>query len=626
MLSDMTRRLAAPLALLLASALPGAAAAQNPPAFDLVGPSLRATVTRGAETLPLAEVPNLLPGDRLSVAAELPADQSARYILVVVFLRGATNPPPEEWLLRAETWRPKGRTVSAVVPQGAAQVMVFLVPETGGAFKAVRGAVLGRPGAFVRASQELNQARLDRARLDAFLAGLQPRGPADRGRAARVSGQLARSLAVRFDEKCLTRQPEFQAACLSQGAGTTVLADGHSSSVAEALAGAPTDLAYQISATPQGGYGYYSSYIGVVRDLARILGAFQSAQLQFIPALSVERGNSTALLLNTVPSFRRPQSVLVAALPPVQPAQLPPLAPGEAGAALCAAKPGLVLPVEGAPLVFGTRYARQMRLRVPLADGRTAELPVEADAERGGYVPAPDALAGLAVADGTDAVLHGRWGFQPFEGPRYRLVSPAGRRWRVADGQSLVTGRDTPLELRGGAGPCVSGVTAEVGGAAESAGWEVRGADAVQLTVPLADADPGPVTLTVAGWGGAEPQQLIVQAYAEVPRIAGLTVHAGDRDAVLTGARLDQVTGLDLGGIPFRPGALERAGKGDRLPMITDTAGVGVLRAGEMRQARALLADGRSVSFRVTVLPPRPVAPPPAEPAPVPVQAPIPTR
>jgi len=608
-MSRLQARVAAALLALAPPTLAAApAAAQSSPNFDLVGPSLRATVTRDGQMLPLAEVPNLLPGDRLSIAADLPRDQSARYLLVVMFLRGATNPPPEAWMLHAETWKPARRTISADVPEGAEQAVIFMVPETGGALKAVRQAVQGRPGAFVRASQDLNQARLDRARLDAFLAGLKPRSSADRDRVARVSAQLGRSLAVRFDPACLTRQPEFQAACLGQTTSTTVLTDGHSQSVAEALAGAPTDLAYRISATPEGGLGYYSAYIGVVRDLARMLGAFQSAQLQFIPALSVERGNATTLLLNTVPSFRKPQSVLVAALPPVAAPQLPPLVAGEGGAALCSARPDLVLPVEGAPLVFGTRYLRRPVLHLRMADGREMDLPLGIDADRGGFVPLPGAMAGLNLnGQGAEGVLRGFWGFKPFDGPRFRLVSPVGRAWRVNDDASLVVGRETPLELRGGAGPCVSEVSAEVGAATEAVGFEGRGADVLALKVPLADAVPGPVTLTVRSFGAAEPQMLTVQAYAEVARIAGLAIRAGERDAVLTGRRLDQVTELELGGIPFRPAGLERAAAGDRLTLVTDAAGVGALRPGEVRQARAALADGRTVGFRVTVLPPRPV-------------------
>ena len=39
---------------------------------------LEVHVTRGLRTLPIAEVPNLAPGDNLWIKAELPATQSAR--------------------------------------------------------------------------------------------------------------------------------------------------------------------------------------------------------------------------------------------------------------------------------------------------------------------------------------------------------------------------------------------------------------------------------------------------------------------------------------------------------------------------------------------------------------------
>ena len=50
-------------------------------------------------------------------------------------------------------------------------------------------------------------------------------------------------------------------------------------------------------------------------------------------------------------------SVLLAALPAVGPPQAPALHPVDAKGAYCATKPGLVLPVDGAPLAFSTAYA-----------------------------------------------------------------------------------------------------------------------------------------------------------------------------------------------------------------------------------------------------------------------------
>src|SRR6202522_463820 len=162
------------LALILATFLAATAQAGAEP-FDLAGPTLEVSITRGAKTLPASEVPNLLTGDRLWIKADLPATQSAHYLMVAAFLSGSTNPPPESWFFPCKTWTGKcghdGLTVT--VPEGAQQVLVFLAPETGGDFKTLMSAVRGRPGAFVRTSQDLNQAALDRSRLQSYLAAIR---------------------------------------------------------------------------------------------------------------------------------------------------------------------------------------------------------------------------------------------------------------------------------------------------------------------------------------------------------------------------------------------------------------------------------------------------------------------
>src|SRR5579862_8343457 len=129
----------------------------------LGGPTIEVKVSRGSATLPIAEVPNLAVGDRLWIKPDLPSTQSARYLLVAVFLRGSTNPPPPEWFVRCEAWtKPCAQQgLSITVPPGAQQLLLFLAPHTAGDFKTLRSAVRGRPGAFVRASQDLNQATLD---------------------------------------------------------------------------------------------------------------------------------------------------------------------------------------------------------------------------------------------------------------------------------------------------------------------------------------------------------------------------------------------------------------------------------------------------------------------------------
>ena len=571
-------------------------------AFDLSGPSLRATVTHAGVTLPLSKVPNLTAGDRVRIAAELPTDQSARYHLVLVFLRGATNPPPKGWLFDAETWKPKKATLDVAVPAGAQQALALLVPDVGGAVDAVFKAVREKPGAFVRASQELNQAMLDRARLEAFLDHVR-RGEA-LGRTATVSPQLAQSLAVKLDADCLLRQPDTQAACLTQGSNAMVLADSQTSSIAQTLAGAPADIALQLSATPQGGFGYYSPYIGVVRDLARILGAFQSAQLQFIPALSVQQGAATKLLLNTAPSFRKPQSVLVAALPTVAEPSLPPLK-SKAEGGICISRPGLVLPVGGAPLVFATDYARQVALSVPLKTGRTLDFPLLADPARGGYALSEEQIS----AAGMDAVMtgtvHGLWGFQPFQSAQFRLEAPVSP-WRVIGDASLVAGRDGGLLLGGGAASCVSDVAMQRGTQVRPVEWAAEPDGGVSVKVPLAGVAAGPFTILVRHFGVEQPQRFDLRAFAEASSIASFGIQAGDSEGVLTGTRLDQVASIDIGGVTFRPGELRRVNGKDELVMAGDPSGVAALRAGETRAVEATLSDGRVLRSRASIGAPRP--------------------
>jgi len=59
------------------------------------------------------------------------------------------------------------------VPEEAEQALILLAPETGGAFSTIRTAVRGKPGAFVRASQDLQQASLERSRLEEYLDTLR---------------------------------------------------------------------------------------------------------------------------------------------------------------------------------------------------------------------------------------------------------------------------------------------------------------------------------------------------------------------------------------------------------------------------------------------------------------------
>ena len=594
-------------ALALAMLAPASLGAAEPAPFEMPGPALDILVMRGDQSLPIAQVPSLSEGDRLSVEADLPTDQGARFILVSAFLRGATNPPPKDWVQFAETWKKKDKDKALVltVPKGARQMVLFLVPDTGGAEGVLSDAVRGKPGEFVRATQDLNQASLDRSRLDAFMVAIKAQENSHPEYLRSVAPTLARSLSIKLNEDCLSKVVEMQASCLLDNRESLVLADVHSSSLAETLTGAPTDLAMQLASTREAGYGFYSPYIGVVRDIAKIFGAFSSPQFDYLPTLSVRKPEGMSLLLNAAPSFQKPKSVMVVAMPAIE-ADSPPRLRRVGDAPVCVARAGTVLPVEGAPLIFSTTYARDVKLALKAASGETVEVPVEARADRGGYVLTGTGLP-PAFKGSVEGHLYGRWGFDRFEGPDFMLQMPDGGAWSVeGDAAALVVGRDNGLVLKGGAPACVESVMMRQGdGAPRPVEWKVQGRDALALTVPLADRKPGALSIEVKYQGVAQPAAVAVRSYAQASRLDGLLIHAGDKAALLSGQRLDQVESVDVGGLILRPDGLIRDGSVDRLRLVAQgDSGAG--EAGSEANARIRLRDGRTVNLAVTVAAARP--------------------
>jgi len=603
-------RLAALAAFLLPSASPPVQAGAAP--FDLPGPNLQVTVGRGRETLPIAEVPNLAAGDRLWVRADLPPTQSQRYLLVIAFLRGATNPPPRDWFQVCQTWK-RGcaqNGLKMTVPEGAGQVLVFLAPKTSGDFRTLMGAVQGRPGAFVRTSQDLNQATLDSSRLDAYLRAVHALDETSPGTLKEVAPLLGRSLAIKVNASCLDRIPELQASCLMQGQDALILNDGHSTSIVEALTSGPaSDLAMEASYTPQLSYGYYSPYIASVLDIARIFGSFTTAQYQYIPALATQRGEVVALTLNTPPSFHDPKSVLVTALPAVEAPQPPPLHAVDPKEIYCARKSSLVLPVEGAPLVFSTGYAHDLHLALTGSDGKTIDLPATADAQQGGFVVDTSGVGARTLGNIVQGSLKGYWGFEPFAGPAFRLVNARAESWRLAaDESAAIVGREDTIHLQASSVSCIDRIMVrDPAGKELAAEWKAVRPDEVEVKLPLQAAQPGQLTLLVKQYGAAPPQPVALQAFAEAAHLDSFTLHAGDNQGVLTGARLDEVSGLAVAGVAFTPGALASSQGVDQLTMTAqDAAAIAALKPGDAGLAKVRLKDGRVLDLEALIAAPRP--------------------
>ena len=589
-------------------AMAGAALADTA-AFDLIGPKVEVRVEREGKTLPISEVPSLQSGDRLWVHPDLPDDQSVHYLMVVVFLRGVTNPPPDTWFTAVEAWsRPvheEGTYV--IVPDGAEEALILLAPETGGAFSTLRSAVRGKPGAFVRAAQDLEQASLDRARLEKYLEVVRENASADPEQLKARTTLLAHSLNIRLEQQCFDKPSAQQVPCLTQNTDQLVLDDAHSQSMVSTLtSGTSSDLLAQISSTPTAKGGYYSPYVGAIVDVVRILGSTHTAQYQYIPALALPKQDQLNLRLNNPPSFRNPKSVLVIGLPAIHPAPPTTLRAMSPAQVFCAGKPELVLPVDGAPLVFATELGHNFVLHVEPKVGPALDLPAEPDAASGGFLVKTEAMQGVA-ADGEEVsgILRGDWGFKPWEGPRFRMRTSHTAQWIVAskDASALIVGREDTLHLQSADTCCVSEVLLrDEQGKHLDAQWKITKPDELEVRVPLKESPAGSLTMTVRKFGLRDADEIRLHTYAEAGRLDGFAIHAGDPEGVLKGTRLDQVTELEAGALSFKPKSLSRANQQDELVLVSeDPAASALLQPEQEIVLHATLKDGRVLDLNSTV-------------------------
>jgi len=590
--------------VLLAAASVGLHAQGNTAPFDLNGPRIDMRVTRGGKTLPIANVPNLQPGDKVWVHPDLPASQSAHYLLVVAFLRGATNPPPENWFLKEETWQKKvaNEGIHFTVPADAQQTMLFLAPETGGDFKTLRNAVRGRPGSFVRASQDLNQASLDRGRVQTYLNSVRETSETDPHALEATSKLLARSLTLKVKQDCFDMPSTEQEQCLTQNSDSLVMSDGHESMVSALTNGPGSDLATQLSYSPTAGAGYYSAYVGAVIDVAKLLEGLHTAEYQYIPALTFPKGDALELKLNNPPSFHNPKSVIVVALPAVETAQLPPLHAIDPKEVSCLQGPSVVLPVEGAPLVYSTSLAHSLALHVEGKSGKSIDLPVRAVAAKGGLVVDASAVSDAKLDPHVVGKIVGMWGFDRLDGPSFNLNVPHPTTWRLdkADANSLVVGREDEVRLHGNGAACVAEIQLR-----DSTGMETKAEfkmvkpDELEVKVPMTNAATGDAGLLVRQRGLESPDQVAIQAYAQAGHLDALEFHAGDSTASLVGTRLDEVASVEVKDVQFKPGNLTHSGNKDTLTLTAvDPKAAAALPVNLRTTAHVLLKDGRAMELQ----------------------------
>jgi len=625
----------------------------DPARFDLTGPKIDVHVTRAGKTLPIAEVPNLQPGDKLWLHPDLPPTQSVHYLLVAAFLRGTTNPPPDNWFFNIQTWNKKVREegVTITVPEEAQQVILFLAPETGGDFSTLRSAVRGRPGVFVRASQDLIEAGFEQARIETYLASIRRVPPYDPKALAEHSDLLARTLNLKPNGDCFKRPADMQSTCLTQAGNQTLLDDGHGQTVVAMLSsGTNSDFINQASYTQMAGAGLYSAYVGAIVDLVRIMSGLHTAKYQYIPAISFPENESLNLRLNTPPSFNDPKSVIVIGLPAIQAAVPPPLRPTDPNDITCLLKPAVVLAVDGAPLVFSTAFAHDLVLHLD-GPGAGSEVPVVPDAFRGGLVlghvparkplpldadstespsasgshPAITASPEPAPANITNTItgtISGFWGFDPFKGPTLRLQDSPGKDWRLADGDVLIAGRENHLALSSTGTACIDRITLETaaGKQVETQWRQAAQPASVDVSTSLRSFNPGSFHLVIHQFGEAEDDTVATKTYSEPATLKTLELHAGDTTADLTGTSLDQVQQLTIDTLIFAPAPPSTPSNQDTAsptpaPSNPDTnlrltlppnSQAPKLRVGEHLTASFSLKDGRTLTLPVTVSPARP--------------------
>jgi hypothetical protein len=598
------------ISVLICVSFVGLAAHSQNLGFDLVGPPVDVKVERAGKTLPIAEIPDLQPGDRLWLHPDFPDTQSVHYLLVVAFLRGTTNPPPDNWFTKAETWDKSVRQegIYVTVPKEAQQALVFLAPQATGDFSSLRAAVRGRPGAFVRSSQDLQQASYDRARIELYVNAVKSIAENNPKELQQRSASLAHDLKIKLDQKCFDKPIEQQYSCLTSNPEQLILDDTNSQSMlARVSNGATADLMNQISYSRLAGGGAYSAYIGAIIDFGRIMGSLHTAQYQYIPALALSRGDSLSLRLNNPPSFRKPQSVIVVALPPVQPSSPPKVRAVEKAGDQCLANPSLVLPIEGPPLLWATHYAHDMSLRVQDRAGHVVELPLSADASRSGFtIDEAHADWGDFQSELTGAV-HGLWGFEPFQGPQFRLRTARTQNWSVVsdDKSALIVGREDLLHIDGQSAACVNTVNLVEGGDKTTPlTWRTTGPHTLEIKVPLQQRKPGDLKIAIHQHGLATPDSVNASSYEEAAQFDAFDVNAGDSTGTLRGKRLDEVQRLELDGVRFAANQLSRHSDHDELTLKT-TSPTDDLPPGQ-EQATVVLKDGRDFQLHATVMPPRP--------------------
>jgi hypothetical protein len=302
---------------------------------------------------------------------------------------------------------------------------------------------------------------------------------------------------------------------------------------------------------------------------------------------------------------------LVVALPAVEAAQLPPLRSVNPEQVFCLEKLPLVLPMDGAPLVFSTEIAHDFVLRIKTKGGSVMDLPATPDPARGGFAIDARALLSANLDSDVSGALGGNWGFDSFEGPAFHLRNAHPTMWSVMPGDqgALIVGRVDTLHLQSECAVCVDDVTVQDDQHRDlETTWKALKPDELEIQVALKDERTGPLKMMVKQFGVATSDELVLHAYAEAAELDYFKINAGDKQGVLTGTRLDEVNSFELKGIRFVPTKLSRADKKDELQLAVASSAspAAAFQTNERLVAHVDLKDGRILDLQTTVEKPRP--------------------
>jgi hypothetical protein len=580
--------------------------------FTLEGPRINVYVTRGGVTLPIAQVPNLLPQDKLRVRMDLPATQANHLLLIVVFLRSSTNEPPDSWFTRIETWKvnpPEGTTV--IVPDGAQRALLFVAPETGGDFATLRSAVKGSPGTFLMAAATLDKGSYDAQRITRYLAGMQNVASSDAAAIHARSTDLAVTLALKPNLDCFKQPVADQVDCLTAGSTPLLLDDGHAQTITDTISSGASSNFINEAATADG--GVYSAYVGTLVDLVHMVELMRTAKYRYIPAIAAPQGAALNLMLNAAPSFNDPKSVIVIGLPSIQSALLPRFTLADPAQVFCLPDPGMSIPLRGAPQLFATGFAHDLTLNLDVVNPRPISLvavPGAGGLIRSGDAPIPSRQArpqaqnagspGPGLGPIVQGTLHGYWGFDRFDGPALRFQRTAGGPWKLAGADALEAGRNADIMLQGSGSACIDQIALlSPSGAKQELplNWSTvrEGLSRLPLNLPLRAATPGTYALIVQEKGSGSPVRIAVAINGSATILDRLLLNPiTTTSAQLVGTGLAEVVSLRHGEQIFLPNAAPDHG---HLTLRSS----GLYESTNLAQAIATLKNGRSLPVPVAM-------------------------